>query len=149
MQYRAMTANDAEFLTRIFSIPEYELYFSENETTAAEWKERIPYYQDARSVIISDGAKDVGWLMYRIEGSVCFIDILVLLPDERYKGYGRSVMRDLLDRSPQIRTVKLDVQKRNRSAISFYENIGFLAISEEYQPVADGRELYCNMRLER
>lgn len=33
MHYKRITPEDARFLTEIFSIPEYELYFAENDTT--------------------------------------------------------------------------------------------------------------------
>ena len=149
MKYRTMTVDDAAFLTKIFSIPEYELYFAENETSAADWAERIPRFKEAQSLIISDGAKDIGWLKYRNEESVCFIDIIVLLPDERHKGYGSKVFLDILDRNPQIQVFKLDVQQRNRSAVDFYKKRGFRIVSEEYQPVGDTQELYYNMRFDR
>ena len=149
MKYRTMTVSDAAFLTKVFSIPEYELYFAENETSAADWAERIPRFKEAQSLIISDGAKDIGWLMYRNEESVCFIDIIVLLPDERHKGYGREVLLDILDQNPQIHVLKLDVQQRNHSAIDFYKKLGFRIVSEEYQPVGDTQELYYNMQFDR
>ena len=149
MQYRPITANDAGFLKRIFSIPEYELYFAENETSEADWKERIPRYRDARSVIVSDGERDVGWLMYRLEGAECFLDIIVMLPDERYKGYGKAVIRDLLAQNPQLRAIRLDVQQRNHPAVAFYQKLGFRTVSEEYQSVGDGQEPYYNMLFDR
>lgn len=149
MTYRSMTARDAAFLTGIFSIPEYEQYFAENETTEADWAERIPLFRNAQSLIVSEGDRDLGWLMYRTDGPVCFIDILVLLPGERYKGCGKAVMKDLLDQNPQIRVVRLDVQQRNHAAITFYQKLGFRIISEEYQPVGDAREPYYNMQLDR
>ena len=31
----------------------------------------------------------------------------------------------------------------------FYENFGFKIVSEEYQPVGDGREAYYNLQLDR
>lgn len=149
MEYRTMTLGDAPFLKRIFSIPEYELYFAENETSVADWEERIPLFQNARSLILSDGEKDVGWLKYRTEGQVCFIDILVLLPDERRKGYGKEAIQDLLDRNPQIHVIRLDVQQRNQPAITFYRKLGFRVVSEEFQPVGNTQEPYFNMQLDR
>ena len=55
MKYRTITVSDTVFLTKIFSIPEYELYFAENKTSAADWEERIPLYEKTQSLIISDG----------------------------------------------------------------------------------------------
>ena len=149
MKYRPMTVSDAVFLTRVFSIPEYELYFAENETSVADWEERIPLYKEAQSLIISVGDKDIGWLMYRNEGPVCSIDIIVLLPDERFKGYGKEVLQDLLNQNPQIQIIKLYVQQRNRPAVSFYKKLGFRIVSEEYQPVGNKQELYFNMQFDR
>ena len=122
-------------LTRVFSIPEYELYLAENETSVADWEERIPLYKEAQSQIISVEDKDIGWLKYRNEGLVCSIDIIVLLPDERFKGHGKEVLQYLLEQNPQIQIIELDVQQRNRPAVSFYKKLGFRIVSEEYQPV--------------
>ena len=94
------------FLARIFSVPEYDLFFAENETSVADWEERIPLYKDSQSMIVSDGTKDVGWLMYRNEGSICFVDIIVMLPDERYKGYGKAVIKDILEQNPKIHIIE-------------------------------------------
>ena len=70
MDYRKITPEDAHFLTKIFSVPEYDLYFAENETTEEDWRERIALFDDVQSLIVSDGSKDVGWLMYRAEGGI-------------------------------------------------------------------------------
>ena len=70
MDYRKITPEDARFLTKVFSVPEYDLYFAENETTEEDWRERIALLDDVQSLIVSDGSKDVGWLMYRTEGGI-------------------------------------------------------------------------------
>ena len=119
MDYRKITPEDARFLTKVFSVPEYDLYFAENETTEEDWRERIALFDDVQSLIASDGSKDVGWLMYRTEGESCFIDIIVLLPEERHHGYGKKIIADLLAQNPEIKTIKLDVQQRNHSAVAF------------------------------
>ncbi|MBR5389974.1 MAG: GNAT family N-acetyltransferase [Clostridia bacterium] len=85
MQYRPITGDDAPFLTKIFSVPEYDLYFLE--------------------------------------------DILIL--------------------NPQIRTITLDVQKRNAPAVNFYKHLGFKIISEEYQTVNEMPIPYYNLQFNR
>ena len=45
MQYRILKENDAGFLTLIFSIPEYDIYFAENDTTEEEWKDRLKLFE--------------------------------------------------------------------------------------------------------
>ena len=149
MDYRSIAVQDAGFLTRIFSVPEYDLYFAENDTTEEGWRERIPLYEGARSLIVSDGRNDVGWLMYSLEGSVCFVRIIALLPGERHKGYGSAIVRDLLARNPRVGAIKLDVQQRNRPAVAFYRKLGFKVVSEETQLVKGAPVPYYNMRLER
>ena len=145
MDYRKITPEDARFLTKVFSVPEYDLYFAENETTEEDWRERIALFDDVQSLIVSDGSKDVGWLMYRAEGESCFIDIIVLLPEERHHGYGKKIIADLLAQNPEIKTIKLDVQQRNHPAVAFYKKTGFRVAGEEYQPVNEMPVLYDKM----
>ena len=147
MDYRNLTENDAGFLTRIFSVAEYDLYFAENDTTQEQWKERTAIYE-GNSFVVSKDAADVGWIMYRVEGDTCCLDILALLPSERYKRYGKEILSDLLARNAQVRTIKLDVQQRNRAAVRFYETFGFRICGEELQPVKDERIPYYNMILQ-
>ena len=147
MQYRVLTENDADFLTRIFSIPEYDTYFAENDTTAEEWKERLTLFETEHSYIISKSGMDVGWIMYTISGDICDLDIVVLLPQERNKGYGKEVFTDLIALNPQVRTIKLDVQQRNKSAFEFYKKLGFKVRGEENQPVNGESVPYYNMVL--
>ena len=60
-QCRKISTDDASFLTEIFSVPEYDLYFAENDTTQEEWKERIAtYYLSLASCIVSAGEAKVG-----------------------------------------------------------------------------------------
>ena len=145
MQYRMLTENDADFLTRIFSVPEYNAYFAENDTTKEEWRERLTHFQTKHSYVISKSGRDIGWIMYTICGDVCNLDIIVLLPQERNKGYGTEAFADLIARNPQVRTIKLDVQQRNEFAFKFYKKLGFKVIGEEEQLVNEENVTYLNM----
>lgn len=148
MQYKQITAEDAAFLTEIFSIPEYDLYFAENETTKAEWRDRIEeHFLSSQSYIIHDEEKKIGWIMYKIDDRTCMIDIIALHPNERFKGYGKDIISDILKCNPQINEIKLDVQKRNKPAIAFYNKIGFVVEGEEMQPVGNGEESYYKLVL--
>ena len=69
MDYRKITPEDAHFLTKVFSVPEYDLYFAENETTEEDWRERITLFDDVQSLIVSDWSKDVGWLITARRGN--------------------------------------------------------------------------------
>ena len=148
MQFKRITTDDAAFLAEIFSIPEYDLYFAENDTTQENWKERISeYYLSSNSYIISNGDEKVGWIMYSIEGDTCKIDIIVLLPEKRHMGYGKAIFSDLIAANPQIKSIQLDVQQRNKAALSFYRKLGFVVEGEEMQPVGETEEPYFNLSL--
>ena len=147
MEYRSISVKDAKFLTKVFSVPEYELYFAENSTTETGWQERIPLYK--KSLIISDRDKDIGWVMYAVNDCVCSVDIIVLLPEERYKGYGNVIIRDILAQNPQIHSIILDVQQRNTPAVSFYRKPGFHIVTKEPQNVAGTPVMYHKTRMDR
>lgn len=148
MQYRVLKECDVGVLTQIFSIPEYDMYFAENGTTEEDWKERLTFFETEHSYIISKNDADIGWIMYSICEDICTLDIVVLLPKERNKGYGREIFADLIFQNPQIKTIKLDVQQRNTSALKFYNKLGFKIIGEENQYV-DGESVpYFNMALD-
>lgn len=148
MQYRKITADDAAYLTEIFSIPEYEMYFAENETTEEGWRDRITrYYGSAESLIVTDEGRKIGWVMYEVEGDTCSIDIIVLHPEERFKGYGKTILSDILQLNPLVKEIKLDVQQRNKTALAFYKNLGFVVDGEEIQPVGDTEVPYYKISL--
>lgn len=147
MQYRGLKECDVGILTQIFSIPEYDIYFAENDTTEEDWKERLALFETEHSYIISKNSADIGWIMYTICDDICNLDIVVLLPKERNKGYGKEIFADLIARNPQLRTIKLDVQQRNVSAIKFYQKLGFNVTGEEKQSVRGERVPYFNMVL--
>jgi ribosomal protein S18 acetylase RimI-like enzyme len=148
MQYRKLKECEAVFLTKIFSIPEYNLYFAENNTTADDWKERVSIFDTEHSYIISKDNTDIGWIMYTIYENICKLDIIVLLSEERNKGYGKQIVKDLLVLNPKLRKIMLDVQQRNEQAIAFYKKIGFRITGEENQPVKGISVPYYNMVLD-
>ena len=148
MQFKRITTVDAAFLTEIFSVPEYDLYFAENDTSQEDWQERIStHFLSKESYIIFDGDEKVGWIMYSIEDETCKIDIIVLLPQKRHMGYGKAIFFDLIAANPKIKSIKLDVQKRNKPALSFYRRLGFVVEGEEMQPVGETEEPYFNLSL--
>lgn len=87
--------------------------------------------------------------MYNVCGEICELAIVVLLPEERFKGYGNEIFVDLFAMNPQIKTIKLDVQQRNKHAIGFYKKLGFQITGEEIQPV-NGKDVpYFKMALNK
>lgn len=151
MRYQPITPADADFLCQLFSTPEYDLYFAENDTTAEDWRERIDeFFTDKQSLVIStDAGQPVGWIMFERSGSACELDIIALSPSQRGRGYGKQALTELMLSDPTVSTITLDVQKRNTRAIDFYRALGFQVIGEEMQPVGDGEQAYWKMRLEK
>lgn len=148
MIYSKLDESNAIFLTKIFSNPEYELYFAENDTTEEEWKERLACYVDKESYIVYNDTSPVGWVMYKVEGTTCYVDIIVLLDENRRKGYGYDIIHDIIEKNKEIKTIKLDVQKRNNGACKFYKKLGFRVVCEEQQPIQDGMTDYYNLQLD-
>lgn len=148
MKYKKITKNDATFLTEIFSVEEYELYFAENRTSVEEWCDRMGFFDGKESLVIMDDSDcPVGWLMYNIVDRICNIDIIVFKNQERHKGYGTKVIEDIvLQNKEKIDSVQLDVQKRNTVALAFYKHIGFEIIGEDWQSVRGGELEYNNLR---
>jgi len=140
-----MDSSDAAFLKEIFATDEYELYFAENSTTVDGWKERIEtYFLDKESFIIKNcNDASIGWLMYHLENTICFLDIIVFLNHERNKSYGRATICSLINQLPKnISSIKLDVQARNTIAFHFYETMGFKIVGKEMQPIGDSKQIY-------
>lgn len=148
MNYNKLDESNAVFLTKIFSNPEYALYFAENETTEEEWKERLNCYVDKESYIVYDDTSPVGWVMYKVEGTTCYVDIIVLLDEMRRKGYGHDIIHDIIEKNKEIQTIKLDVQKQNTGACKFYEKMGFGVVGEEQQPIGDSMTDYYKLQLD-
>lgn len=148
MNYIELDESNAAFLTRIFSNPEYELYFAENRTTEEQWKERLACFIGKESYIVYKGASPVGWVMYKVEGTICNVDIIVLLNEERRKGYGQDIIHDMIAKNEGLKTIKLDVQKRNIAARKFYEKMGFRVVGIERQPIGEKVTDYYKLQLD-
>lgn len=148
MNYIKLNENNATFLTKIFSNPEYELYFAENKTTEEQWKERLVCFIDKESYIVYKGTSPVGWVMYKVKETICNVDIIVLLDEERRKGYGQDIIHDIIEKNEGLKTIKLDVQKRNIKARKFYEKMGFRVVGTEQQPIGEGITDYYKLQLD-
>ena len=148
MDYIELDENNAVFLTKIFSNPEYELYFVENKTTEEQWKERLICFNDKQSYIVYKDTSPVGWVMYKVKDTVCDVDIIVLLDEERRKGYGQDIIHDIIEKNKGLKTIKLDVQKRNIAARKFYEKMNFRVVGTEQQTIGEGVTDYYKLQLD-
>ena len=71
--------------------------------------------------------------MYKVKEKICNVYIIALLDNERRKGYGQEIINDIIEKNEGLKTIKLDVQKRNIAALKFYEKIGFKVVGTERQ----------------
>jgi ribosomal protein S18 acetylase RimI-like enzyme len=55
---------------------------------------------------------------------------LYVLPEAQGRGIGRQLLEATLAAFPQARTVRLEVEPRNVSAINFYERAGFRVVDQ-------------------
>ncbi len=144
------TLNDCGFIASLFDNDEYEKYFAENDTTEENWRERFRYFAEYENKIIFENNEPVGWFMYKNDGAVCDIVLIVVKYDKIGSGVGYKAFHSVISSlAPSVTSVRLDVQKRNHHAVAFYKRYGFQVVGEEYQPVGDGEELYYNMELRR
>lgn len=75
-------------------------------------------------IILLDGEPIGGMVIVRLDTAFRLADI-VLLPQQRGKGYGARLIRDLLDEAEQAnKAVQLFVERYN-PAIRLYERLGF------------------------
>ncbi|MDD2647453.1 MAG: GNAT family N-acetyltransferase [Eubacteriales bacterium] len=142
--------DDCDFIASIFEGDEYEMYFAENDTTAEEWAERFPHFSGMENKIILENGAPAGWLTMKLCGDKCDIGIIAVRRENVGSGIGyRAFDIAISSLPPEIKTVHLDVQKRNTHAEAFYKRYGFITVGEEMQPVGSGEQPYWNMEYYR
>lgn len=122
---------DAKFSLRTAEIKDVQWLV---ETHAAcfknKWDEKIIRNTLKNSdCIIADR---LGFIVYEIIGDECEIKTICVLPDARRKGVANFMFQQFLNncRDHNIDKIFLEVETSNDSAIRFYENAGFVRLSE-------------------
>lgn len=89
-------------------------------------------------VAIDENEKMVGVLTAGIQenGTVLYIARLYILPDHQGKRIGSQLLETLIKNNPQIKTLKLDVEKENEKAYTFYIKKGFVPLTVKEEKVA-------------
>ncbi len=89
------------------------------------------YFPNARYDVIYRGEKAVGrYYVAALEGELRVMDI-ALLPEERGRGIGERLIRDLLDEASRSSCfVSLHVEENNR-AKRLYERLGFAEVEDQ------------------
>lgn len=146
LTFRCITDADLPLLARIYASTRAEelapVPWSEDQKAAfldmqfrAQHTHYQKYYPDADWLIVMRGGEDIGRLyLDRLADHHCIIDI-ALLPDQRGRGLGEALLRDLLDEAGAAgRSVEIHVEKQN-PAMRLYRRLGF--ITEQDKGVYD------------
>ncbi|MEQ5839509.1 GNAT family N-acetyltransferase [Paraburkholderia acidicola] len=89
-------------------------------------------YPDPEISLIVSGSTTVGYVALRNEPKSLHLSLLLLQPESRNRGIGRTVMQTLMSRAAAFsQPVTLSCFVRNRAAISFYQKLGFCVVTED------------------
>ncbi len=142
ISYRPITANDEEFLYRVYASTRTE------ELAQTGWEEAQreallrmqfraqqahyqSYYADAQFQIILHNAEPIGRLYIAYwKNEIRVVDI-ALLPAYRGRGYGAAILTRILSEGEKAGLpVRIHVEKFN-PALRLYERLGFRAIEDK------------------
>lgn len=99
--------------------------------------------KDSDYILVEDDDKIIGYALIEErqspfnqyssfkEDNFAYIYELIILPEYRFKGYGREIINKAKEwaKLRKLTSIELNVLNNNYSARAFYENVGF----EEYQ----------------
>jgi ribosomal-protein-alanine N-acetyltransferase len=83
----------------------------------------------AKQIFVAEGDGGlIGFVAAQITLDVCELDSIVVEAGVRRNGVGKVLVSTLMDwlRRESITRIQLEVRARNRSAIEFYERLGFV-----------------------
>ncbi|GGI77930.1 ribosomal protein S18-alanine N-acetyltransferase [Legionella impletisoli] len=105
----------------------------------------IGYHGRVLEIIHNSTLLIVAYTISRIEDSECHILNLCVAPSFQGQGYGRLILKDLLEslnKYSNLKQTSLEVRLSNQKAIRLYEQMGFrmIGIKEAYYKDEDGFE---------
>ncbi|CDZ79147.1 ribosomal-protein-alanine N-acetyltransferase [Legionella massiliensis] len=128
------------------------VYAIETATHRAPWSRDILsdcvlVGYDCRVFELSDNnvKQIVGYMICRNSQSICHILNLCISAQNQNKGYGKSLLKSVLDTleaNPKITSVVLEVRPSNTAALALYKKFGFQqdSIKEDYYIDGQGTE---------
>ena len=144
--FRRMAETDLQFLARVYAATRTEelaaTALTEQEKAAflqsqfrAQHTHYQKYYPDADWLIVTYGGEDIGRLYIERWPTQHRIIDIALLPEQRGKGFGEALLRDLMDDATAVgKDVSIHVEKHN-PAMRLYRRLGF--VTEEDKGVYD------------
>lgn len=94
--------------------------------------------------VMTEGSTLVGYAVMSMAAGECHVLNLCVRPERQGCGYGRILLRNLLEhaRRHQVETVFLEVRPSNTPAVHLYTSEGFneVGLRKRYYPAVKGRE---------
>jgi len=73
-----------------------------------------------------------GYIQTEVRRDYLYIAMLILTPEQRSKGFGSSIIKDLRERAAKSgKKLQLQVFKLNHRALEFYGKLGFHSVKDE------------------
>jgi diamine N-acetyltransferase len=135
-QFRVAVESDADVLLDFMhSYYEYDGHRFDREKARVALVGLLREVRFGRAWLVLDGGRPVGYVVlcfgYSLEwlGRDAFVDELYLQEEYRGRGWGRKTMAFIEDaaRAEGIRTLHLEVVRKNERALELYEKMGFRA----------------------
>ncbi len=83
--------------------------------------------RDNSYTFIYENKEPYGYVTFFVEGDAAHIESIAVLPSKKGKGIGKALMNAVEEFSlnKKLRKIVLEVRRRNRRAIEFYNALGF------------------------
>jgi RimJ/RimL family protein N-acetyltransferase len=76
--------------------------------------------------IAENNGKPIGYVSISDKGrGDFFLNKFYLDVSEQGKGFGKTIFADIISRFPQLKTIRLQVNRRNFKSVNFYFRLGF------------------------
>ena len=79
------------------------------------------------ALVWEEAATAVGTVLYQVCLDEAEILNIAVLPSHRRRGIAAALLKAALSKTPEIRTVFLEVRAKNSGAVDFYNHFGFSA----------------------
>ena len=93
------------------------------------------FYKNGIVILISERDLPKGFAAFYcndLSTHIAYLSMLAVSPNNEGKGYGRKLMKSIINisREKEMKILKLEVNKMNHRAISFYHALGFINTDE-------------------
>ena len=156
IKLRAVSDDDAQFLTYIMNTDSVLNVLNELPTQLEDWVDAIKEWSmdnDEEDYIICDGETPIGWLgINSLESSdaVAYLKLIAILPNYHNKGIGYHAISQVIGMLKQRNYFKvaLYTDQENHKAKACYSKCGFAVTETFMEEMANGKTVArCKMEL--